>query len=80
MLYFDENLEVYNERDILFSDVYGEEIYRPDRLMKTKEGQWMIVDFKTGERKEEHQEQIAKYQNILQKLGYPVNKSEVLYL
>jgi hypothetical protein len=40
----------------------------------------MIVDFKTGERKEEHQEQIAKYQNILQKLGYPVNKSEVLYL
>jgi ATP-dependent exoDNAse (exonuclease V) beta subunit len=80
MLYFDENLEVYNERDILFSDAYGEEIYRPDRLMKTKEGQWMIVDFKTGERKEEHQEQIAKYQNILQKLGYPVSRSEVLYL
>ena len=50
--------EIYSERPLI---VPGQGIYRPDRLVKCKNGSWVVVDYKTGEQKKEHQEKINNY-------------------
>ena len=50
--------EVYSERPLI---VPGQGIYRPDRLVKCKNGSWVVVDYKTGEQKKEHKEKINNY-------------------
>jgi ATP-dependent exoDNAse (exonuclease V) beta subunit len=77
--YFAENVEVINEKDIMISDDSGAEIYRPDRLVKTSEG-WFIIDFKTGEEKEKHKKQIENYQKILENIGLKVAGTEIIYV
>ena len=50
--------EIYSERPLI---VPGQGIYRPDRLVKCKNGSWVVVDYKTGEQKKEHQDKINNY-------------------
>jgi hypothetical protein len=50
--------EIYSERPLI---VPGQGIYRPDRLVKCKNGPWVVVDYKTGEQKKEHQDKIYNY-------------------
>lgn len=80
--YFDEHTEeILNEREILLSTENGEqEIYRPDRIVKNKEG-YIIIDFKTGKEEEKkHQQQIKTYQNALEKLGKKVIDTCIIYI
>lgn len=80
--YFSENIEqIFNEREILIITESGEqEIYRPDRIVKTIEG-YTIVDFKTGKEDEKkHQHQIKNYQIALEKLGKKVIETCVIYI
>jgi ATP-dependent exoDNAse (exonuclease V) beta subunit len=74
-LFVDEEL-VFVERDILSPDG---SIFRPDRVI-LKEGKSIIVDFKTGKRKEEHREQMIKYKGLLAQLGKEVGPAVLLYL
>lgn len=74
--YFIDNLEVINEKDILASNG---KYYRPDRLIKTPEG-WIVVDFKTGELRDEHIKQIENYQQILEGMGRKVIATEIIYI
>ena len=77
--YFVENQVVINEKDIMISDNGDAKIYRPDRLIDTGNG-FIILDFKTGHEKEKHQIQIDEYQNVLEKLGKKVLKTEIVYV
>lgn len=77
--YFAENLEVINERDIMVSKSGTTEMYRPDRMVKTKDG-WMIIDFKTGDEKDIHTVQIENYRKILENLGEKVAGTLLVYL
>ena len=77
--YFVENQVVINEKDIMISDNGDAKIYRPDRLIDTGNG-FIILDFKTGDEKEKHQIQIDEYQNVLEKLGKKVLKTEIVYV
>ena len=77
--YFVENQVVINEKDIMISDNGDAKIYRPDRLIDTENG-FIILDFKTGDEKEKHQIQIDEYQNVLEKLGKKVLKTEIVYV
>ena len=74
-LFIDQEL-LFVERDILSPDG---SIFRPDRVIR-KEGKSIIVDFKTGKRKEEHQEQISRYKTLLAQLGQDVGPAVLLYL
>ncbi len=74
-LFLDEEL-LFVERDILSPDG---SIFRPDRVI-VKEGKSIIIDFKTGKRKEEHQEQISRYKMLLGQLGQDVGPAVLLYL
>jgi hypothetical protein len=73
--FIDEEL-IFAERDILTPDG---SVYRPDRVI-SKAGKSVIIDFKTGKRKEEHLDQINLYKQLLGQLGQEVGNGVLLYL
>ncbi|PWN60166.1 UvrD-helicase domain-containing protein [Chryseobacterium oncorhynchi] len=77
--FFDEKWEVINEKDIMISENGESHISRPDRILKSEEG-YIIVDFKTGERKDKDLAQVQGYKNILERLGKKVLKTQIIYL
>ncbi len=77
--YFSDDLKVVNEKDILISTEDGAQTYRPDRLIETKEG-YYIIDFKTGTEKDKHEKQLATYQTVLEQLGKTVLDTEIIYI
>lgn len=77
--FFDEKWEVINEKDIMISENGESHISRPDRILKSEEG-YIIVDFKTGERKDKDVAQVQGYKNILERLGKKVLKTQIIYL
>ncbi|MBS1550414.1 MAG: UvrD-helicase domain-containing protein [Bacteroidetes bacterium] len=78
--FFDAHLQVMNERELMISDNGNTEIYRPDRLVVDSDGQWQIIDFKTGAISNKHQEQVEGYKNILERIGYKVKDTHVIYV
>lgn len=77
--YFDENLQVMNEREIMINENGITEIYRPDRILNTKNG-YIIIDFKTGKAEPKHQKQIEMYTAVLEKLDRKVISANLIYL
>jgi hypothetical protein len=77
--FFDEKWEVINEKDIMISERGQSHIFRPDRSLKSEEGN-VIVDVKTGEETEKNQQQIENYKRILESLGRKVLKTQLIYL
>ena len=63
--YFTDNWTVHNEKDIS----YAQEIIRPDRIC-IKKDEAVIIDYKTGVQREEHQQQIKKYASAVEDMGY----------
>lgn len=77
--YFDGDLKIINERDIMISENGISKMYRPDRLIK-KENGYIIIDFKTGEMKDKHISQVNTYGQVLESLGKKVISKEVVYV
>lgn len=77
--YFEENLKIINEREMLAIENETSKTYRPDRLIETKDG-IIIVDFKTGEEKEKDQKQVELYREKLEQFGKKVIKTDVIYI
>ncbi len=77
--YFQENLKIINEREMLAAENGELKTYRPDRLIETEDG-FIIVDFKTGEEKEKDQKQVELYKNKLEQFGKKVIKTDIIYI
>ncbi len=77
--FFEEGLEIINEKDIMISENGVSKIFRPDRLVK-QNGEFHIVDFKTGEEREKHLHQIADYKTALEKIGKKVGETKLIYV
>lgn len=77
--YFEENLKIFNEREMLAIENETSKTYRPDRLIETKDG-IIIVDFKTGEEKDKDQKQVELYKEKLEQFGKKVIKTDVIYI
>ena len=77
--YFSRENTVITERDIMISENGTTQIFRPDRIVQTREG-FYIIDFKTGLPKDDHARQIENYRNILEKLNWKVIGTEVIYV
>jgi hypothetical protein len=77
--YFSEKYTVINEREILISNKDGISLHRPDRLLMDIDGNCTIIDFKTGTEKPEHQRQVEKYKLVLEKIGYRVVETKIIY-
>ena len=61
---------LYLHEDSIVKYVDGKAVkFRPDRVMRD-ENETIVVDFKFGKPKEEHQEQVRGYMNLLREMGY----------
>ncbi len=74
--YFEDNLEVLNEADILIPKA---KMQRPDRVV-VKGKVAHIIDYKTGKAFEKHKSQVASYQNVLAEMGYEKGDRVLVYL
>lgn len=73
---FSEDAKIFNEKEVL---TYTN-IIRPDRLVLFPNKQLIIVDYKTGEQKPSHQNQINEYAMVLKQMGYSVIKKILVYV
>ncbi len=73
--YYEKGIEAYNEKDLLDTDGG---LARPDRLV-IMDTSAIVIDYKTGEPKEAHGNQLHHYGSILSKMGYFVAHKIVVY-
>lgn len=75
--YFNPELTIYNERDILTKD--GSSI-RPDRMVINSQNNVVLIDYKTGKPNAVHQEQLFDYQLVLEDMNFIVIKKILIYI
>lgn len=75
-MYYNEESHVKNEVEILTS---GGDLFRPDRLVFHNDGV-TIIDYKTGDHRMEHAQQIKTYASILEELGFVVTHQILVYI
>ena len=73
---FEKGWDVRNESDILLPDGG---LLRPDRVM-FRQGQAIVVDYKTGLPHESHADQVKQYADVLTQMGVKDIKKYILYL
>jgi ATP-dependent exoDNAse (exonuclease V) beta subunit len=74
--HFVEGLTVKNESEVI--SLTGE-MFRPDRVvLNNKEA--VIIDYKTGSKKQAHQQQIIHYGDLLIQMGYDVKEKLLVYI
>ncbi|MCU0371306.1 MAG: PD-(D/E)XK nuclease family protein, partial [Bacteroidales bacterium] len=74
--FFDPAFTVRNEPEIITPDG---RLYRPDRVL-VRDGRITIIDYKTGSRKKEHQDQVLKYADLVREMDFTVDGAYLLYL
>lgn len=74
-MWFDSE-NVMNERDIILTDG---SIYRPDKVIINND-KAVIVDYKSGRKKDEHIKQIKQYGKILGEMGFKEIEMNLFYL
>ena len=75
--YFNPELTIYNEQDILTKD--GSPI-RPDRIVINSKNEVVIMDYKTGKTDSKHQEQLFDYQLVIEDMNFKVVKKILVYI
>ena len=73
--FFDSDAEVYTEKALLLNDGSKQII---DRL-QVDAGKVTVIDFKTGEPREEHALQVQRYRNTLKNVGYDQIETYLIY-
>ncbi|MDG6224882.1 MAG: UvrD-helicase domain-containing protein [Candidatus Thermoplasmatota archaeon] len=64
----------------LLSSVEGERMRgRIDRLLKMRDGSWVVIDFKTGSRQPHHEEQVQRYVRAVSRITGDNAKGMVIY-
>lgn len=76
-LYFDHDLLVFNEREILTN---AKEIVIPDRIVINSDKKATIIDYKTGNQDKKHQQQLKIYEQAVYDLGYQIHKKLLVYI
>ncbi len=73
---FNNSNRIYNEREFLFD----KKTLRPDRVEIDQNNVVYIIDYKTGEKKEEYLQQIENYASIFKKLRYLNVRKYIIYI
>ncbi len=75
--YFNSDLLIYNERDIITAQG---QILRPDRVIINVKNEAVIIDYKTGKEDKSHIQQIISYQDVLESMNLKVIKKFLVYI
>ena len=74
--YFDKDLTIYKEQDILVPE---KSFIRPDRVVRT-DSHWAIIDYKTGKYSVKHEYQINRYSEIIHDMTQEQCKKFLVYI
>jgi hypothetical protein len=74
---FAQGNKVWNEQAILQPKAA---VVKPDRIVQLPSGEVILLDYKTGMPKPQHQQQLADYQQVLSAMGFVVAKKLLVYL
>lgn len=75
--WYGEKTKHYTERDIYFENQY----LRPDRVvMMPEENKVVVIDYKTGEKREQHAKQVKNYMNALKSIEQSEVKGFLVYV
>jgi ATP-dependent exoDNAse (exonuclease V) beta subunit len=74
--YFKEGLIIKNEAEVI---TMSGEMFRPDRVIINDKSA-VIIDYKTGGKKQVHQKQIIQYGDLLAQMGYVVAEKLLVYI
>ena len=77
VVYFSEDVTVYNEREIVDFD---NQIMIPDRLVFDAQEAVTVIDYKTGNPSKEHHQQLLKYERVLKSMNFNVDKKLLIYM
>ena len=69
--------KVWNEQAILQPQA---SVVKPDRIVQLPSGAVILLDYKTGSPKPQHQQQLAEYEHVLIEMGFVVAKKLLVYL
>ncbi len=75
-VHFAKGLTIKNEAEII---TLTGELFRPDRVI-LKDKTAIVIDYKTGEEKPKHKEQIIGYADLLVQMGYTVTERLLVYI
>ncbi|WP_179353136.1 UvrD-helicase domain-containing protein [Winogradskyella vidalii] len=75
--YFQEGFKIYNERDIITN---SGQLLRPDRLNINSKNQATLIDYKTGEPKASHANQLNNYEAVLNQMPLKVSHKLLVYI
>lgn len=75
--YFNSELTIYNEKDIITREG---QILRPDRVVINSKNEAVIIDYKTGLENSKHKEQLYDYQYQLENMNFKVTKKILIYI
>ncbi|OUR93168.1 DNA helicase UvrD [Flavobacteriales bacterium 34_180_T64] len=75
--YFNQDLIIHNERDIITAQG---QILRPDRVVINSKGEAVIIDYKTGLENPKHKEQLYQYQDVLEEMNFKIVKKILVYI
>ena len=76
-MYFQDDFRIYNERDIITN---SGQLLRPDRLNINSKDEAIIIDYKTGEAKESHANQLNDYETVLNDMNFNVTHKLLVYI
>jgi len=74
--FFTREFKIKTEAEILLKDG---SIVRPDRII-LKDNSAVVIDYKTGGIKDSHKQQVIKYADMLEEMGYSVSDKILVYV
>jgi ATP-dependent exoDNAse (exonuclease V) beta subunit len=75
--FFASDVKILNEQTIIRK---SDSLLKPDRIVINAKGEALLVDYKTGESKPNHQKQLETYEQALEKMGFKVIKKALVYI
>jgi ATP-dependent exoDNAse (exonuclease V) beta subunit len=75
--YFQQNLTIYNERELV--NALGVSLI-PDRVVVLPNKKVVIIDYKTGAVEKKHQAQVINYATYYSEMGYDVVEKLLVYI
>ncbi|QSS97863.1 UvrD-helicase domain-containing protein [Psychroflexus sp. ALD_RP9] len=73
--FFSSEWQSYNERDIFSKG----EVFRPDKFC-IKDNEVAIIDYKTGDKSKQHEQQLKQYASIFESMNYKVSALILVYI
>lgn len=70
---------VFNEISVLGRDGESQVVGRIDRLLKMKDGSYVVIDFKTGSRSDKHKEQVRTYMDAVERITGAMVEGMIAY-